>query len=122
MVSQALEGGLSATGAGRRTGEDQQDIKPTMHYLFQNGIGGILDYAAEDDVESEGGPASREIENEARHRPLPPFHPLGSRVSAAAPRISATISPANLPPLPQSHALHLLCCWDRGRVTPGCGD
>lgn len=46
------------------TGEDQQDIKPTMHYLFQNGIGGILDYAAEDDVESEGGATSREIQNE----------------------------------------------------------
>lgn len=46
-------------------GENQEDIKPTMHYLYQNGIGGILDYAAEDDVESEGGATSREIQNEA---------------------------------------------------------
>mmetsp|Transcript_5093 Transcript_5093/g.14616 ORF Transcript_5093/g.14616 Transcript_5093/m.14616 type:complete len:636 (-) Transcript_5093:748-2655(-) len=46
-------------------GEDQQDIKPTLHYLYKNGIGGILDYAAEDDVESEGGAHSRELENEA---------------------------------------------------------
>lgn len=53
------------------TGEDQQDIKPTMHYLFQNGIGGILDYAAEDDVESEGGATSREIQNEVRPDQFP---------------------------------------------------
>lgn len=45
-------------------GETGDDIKPTLHYLYKNGIGGILDYAAEDDVQSEGGPASREPENE----------------------------------------------------------
>jgi hypothetical protein len=45
-------------------GETGEDIKPTLHYLYKNGIGGILDYAAEDDVQSEGGPASREPENE----------------------------------------------------------
>lgn len=45
-------------------GETGGDIKPTLHYLYKNGIGGILDYAAEDDVQSEGGPASREPENE----------------------------------------------------------
>jgi proline dehydrogenase len=45
-------------------GESGDDIKPTLHYLYKNGIGGILDYAAEDDVQSEGGPVSREPENE----------------------------------------------------------
>lgn len=45
-------------------GEGGDDLKPTLHYLYQNGIGGILDYAAEDDVRSEGGPVSREPENE----------------------------------------------------------
>ena len=48
----------------RVAGETGEDIKPTLHYLYKNGIGGILDYAAEDDVQSEGGPASREPENE----------------------------------------------------------
>lgn len=45
-------------------GEDGEEIKPTLHELYENGIGGILDYAAEDDVESESGPASREQPND----------------------------------------------------------
>lgn len=42
-------------------GEDGESIKPTMSYLHKNGIGGILDYAAENDVDAEGGPASRQV-------------------------------------------------------------
>lgn len=115
---QALDDGLSAAGAGRRTGEDQQDIKPTMHYLFQNGIGGILDYAAEDDVESEGGAASRELENEVPRMPPPRFPALlpDCRVSAVTSRISAAISPVSLPGLPKSHAPMLPTCCVAGRV------
>ena len=40
-------------------GESQEGIKPRMAELWRSGIGGILDYAAEDDVSEEGGPASR---------------------------------------------------------------
>ena len=32
-----------------------------MSYLHKNGIGGILDYAAESDTDAEGGPASRQV-------------------------------------------------------------
>ena len=42
-------------------GEDGESIKPTLTYLHKNGIGGILDYAAESDVDSEGGAASRQV-------------------------------------------------------------
>ncbi len=89
-----------------------------MQYLFQNGIGGILDYAAEDDVESEGGAASRELENEVPRMPPPRFPALlpDSRVSAVTSRISATISPVSLPGLPQSHAPMLPTCCVAGRV------
>ena len=41
------------------TGESQEDIRPRMAALAESGIGGILDYAAEDDVDTEDGPASR---------------------------------------------------------------
>jgi hypothetical protein len=60
-IQRKLQPELSKYGG---TGETGDDIKPTLHYLYKNGIGGILDYAAEDDVQSEGGPASREPENE----------------------------------------------------------
>jgi hypothetical protein len=40
-------------------GESQEDIRPRMSALFEAGIGGILDYAAEDDVDAKDGPASR---------------------------------------------------------------
>ena len=38
-------------------GEDERTIRPTLDKLHRNGIGAILDYAAEDD--SDGGAASR---------------------------------------------------------------
>jgi hypothetical protein len=38
---------------------DQEDLRPTLDFLAQNGVGAILDYAAEDDVNAEDGPASR---------------------------------------------------------------
>lgn len=41
------------------TGEDQEGIKPKIKMLHRNGIGGILDYAAEDDMDADEGPASR---------------------------------------------------------------
>ncbi len=34
-------------------GEDGETIRPTLSYLAANGIGGILDYAAESDVDAE---------------------------------------------------------------------
>ena len=34
-------------------GEDAETIRPTLSYLADNGIGGILDYAAESDVSAE---------------------------------------------------------------------
>lgn len=40
-------------------GENSESIQPTLHYLHKNGIKAILDYAAEDDVQSEAGPVSR---------------------------------------------------------------
>jgi proline dehydrogenase len=40
-------------------GEDSDGIRPKLRMLHQNGIGSIMDYAAEDDVSSEAGPASR---------------------------------------------------------------
>lgn len=40
-------------------GEDQEGIKPKIKMLHKNGIGGILDYAAEDDMDADEGPASR---------------------------------------------------------------
>ena len=40
-------------------GEDQAGIKPKIKMLHKNGIGGILDYAAEDDMDADEGPASR---------------------------------------------------------------
>ncbi|CAK0740844.1 hypothetical protein CVIRNUC_001281 [Coccomyxa viridis] len=43
-------------------GESQEGIKPRMAELWRSGIGGILDYAAEDDV-SEEAPASRSQEH-----------------------------------------------------------
>ena len=36
-----------------RAGEDAETIRPTLSYLADNGIGGILDYAAESDVSAE---------------------------------------------------------------------
>jgi proline dehydrogenase len=41
-------------------GKDALDIRPTLHRLQQAGVGAVLDYAAEDDVEAEEGPASRQ--------------------------------------------------------------
>lgn len=35
-------------------GEDERGIKPKVDYLHENGIGSILDYAAEADIASEG--------------------------------------------------------------------
>ncbi|KAK9839435.1 hypothetical protein WJX81_001871 [Elliptochloris bilobata] len=40
-------------------GETQESMRPVLNRLHENGIGSILDYAAEDDVESADGPASR---------------------------------------------------------------
>ena len=45
--------------ASSRAGEDGDNIQPKLQMLHSNGIGGILDYAAEDDVGAEDGPASR---------------------------------------------------------------
>ena len=45
-------------------GEDQEGIKPKIQMLHRNGIGGILDYAAEDDMPDEEGPSSRAGPNE----------------------------------------------------------
>ena len=45
-------------------GEDQEGIKPKIQMLHRNGIGGILDYAAEDDMPEEEGPSSRAGPNE----------------------------------------------------------
>ncbi|KAK9815561.1 hypothetical protein WJX72_005858 [[Myrmecia] bisecta] len=45
-------------------GEDQESIRPCLRTLHENGIGGILDYAAEDDVDSEDGPVSRSAPND----------------------------------------------------------
>ena len=41
------------------SGEDQEGIKPKIKMLHNNGIGGILDFAAEDDMDADEGPASR---------------------------------------------------------------
>lgn len=40
-------------------GEDQEGIKPKIKMLHNNGIGGILDYAAEDDMDNDDGQAAR---------------------------------------------------------------
>ena len=45
--------------ASSYAGEDGDTIQPKLQMLHTNGIGGILDYAAEDDVGAEDGPASR---------------------------------------------------------------
>lgn len=39
--------------------ETASQLKPSLDLLKQHGIGAILDYAAEDDVKTEDGPASR---------------------------------------------------------------
>ncbi|KAG7667511.1 hypothetical protein Ndes2526B_g07535 [Nannochloris sp. 'desiccata'] len=41
-------------------GPDAAGIQPTLRRLRQAGVGAVLDYAAEDDVEAEEGPASRQ--------------------------------------------------------------
>ena len=41
------------------SGEDQDGIKPKIKLLYKNGIGGILDYAAEDDMNADDGPAAK---------------------------------------------------------------
>lgn len=41
-------------------GPDAKGIQPVLKYLEQNGIHAVLDYAAEDDVDEEDGPHSRE--------------------------------------------------------------
>lgn len=38
-------------------------MRPTLDFLASNGVGSILDYAAEDDVNDEDGPASRKNEH-----------------------------------------------------------
>lgn len=38
-------------------------MRPTLDFLARNGVGSILDYAAEDDVNDEDGPASRKNEH-----------------------------------------------------------
>ena len=40
-------------------GADAEDIQPTLQHLHSLGVGAVLDYAAEDDVQSDQGPASR---------------------------------------------------------------
>lgn len=40
-------------------GENQKQLQPALQLLSKHGIGAILDYAAEDDVQAEDGPASR---------------------------------------------------------------
>lgn len=45
-------------------GEDQEGIKPKINMLHKNGIGGILDYAAEDDMDDDEGVGSRSGPNE----------------------------------------------------------
>ena len=42
----------------KSAGEDGETIRPTLSYLAANGIGGILDYAAESDVDAEVVPES----------------------------------------------------------------
>lgn len=46
-------------------GENQQQLKPSLRLLDAHGIGAILDYAAEDDVKAEDGPASRNELNDS---------------------------------------------------------
>ncbi|BDA48708.1 Proline dehydrogenase 1, mitochondrial [Coccomyxa sp. Obi] len=65
-LSKRLLGSTIVNGIVKRTffrhfcaGESQEDIKPRMAALYDAGIGGILDYAAEDDVDAADGPASR---------------------------------------------------------------
>ena len=41
-------------------GPDADGIKPVLNHLESNGIHAVLDYAAEDDVDEESGPQSRE--------------------------------------------------------------
>lgn len=41
------------------SGEDQDGIKPKIKLLYKNGIGGILDYAAEDDMNADDGPGAK---------------------------------------------------------------
>ena len=38
------------TGSLPHAGEDQKSVQPTLQWLHSNGVGGILDYAAEDDT------------------------------------------------------------------------
>lgn len=45
------------------TGEDEKGIRPMLKKLHANGIGAILDYAAEDDGGSDEGPKSRQDEH-----------------------------------------------------------
>jgi hypothetical protein len=42
------------------SGANTEELRPLMNHLSSHGIGAVLDYAAEDDVSEEGGPASRQ--------------------------------------------------------------
>lgn len=46
-------------------GETQKQLQPALKLLKAHGIGAILDYAAEDDVQAEEGPASRSELNDS---------------------------------------------------------
>ncbi len=46
-------------------GEDEKLIKPTVDYLQRNGVGSILDYAAEADVEE--APANETVKNNQKN-------------------------------------------------------
>lgn len=43
------------------TGENVEEIQPTLEYLEHNGIRGIINYAAEDDVSSEDAGVASEL-------------------------------------------------------------
>ena len=47
------------------SGETQKALQPSLKLLKTHGIGAILDYAAEDDVQAEDGPASRSELNDS---------------------------------------------------------
>jgi proline dehydrogenase len=49
-------------------GEDPETIRPTVKYLEQNGIGSILDYAAEADVEEKGESASTKADTKTKNQ------------------------------------------------------
>ena len=53
LPAKLLSVSMRASTSALLAGEDAETIRPTLSYLADNGIGGILDYAAESDVSAE---------------------------------------------------------------------